>query len=122
MGCSSMSCLQSQMLLNTSPHRNWRDGVLADQAETLLVFSGSRIFHPEQAVLFNAFAESRRFDGRQAVVHVVKEMFIEAELTAHRVEQFRREVEVFSVDHSCSSGQAPLVAGSYASPFPFAMP
>ena len=77
------------------PHRNGRDGVLADQAETLLVFSGSRVFHPEQAVLFNAFAESRRFDGRQTVVHVVKEMFVEAELTAHCVEQFRRKVEVF---------------------------
>lgn len=77
------------------PHRNWRDGVLADQAETLLVFSGSRIFHPEQAVLFNTFAEPRRFDGRQTVVHVVKEMFTETELAAHCVEQFGREVEVF---------------------------
>src|SRR5690606_40460440 len=76
------------------PHRNWRDGVLADQAETLLVFSGSRIFHPEQTVLFNAFAESRRFDGRQTVVHVVKEMFIEAELTPiERSEEHTSELQ-----------------------------
>jgi hypothetical protein len=76
-------------------HGNWRDGVLANQAEAGLVFRRRWIFHPEHAEFFDALAEARRFDWRQAVVHVVQKMFIEAEFTAHRVEQLRREIEVF---------------------------
>lgn len=76
-------------------HRNWRDGMLADQAEALLVFRRRWVFHPEHAERFDTLAEARRFDGRQAVVHVVQEMLIEAKFTAHRVKQFWREIEVF---------------------------
>ena len=77
------------------PHRNRRDGVLADQAEARLVFSRRRIFHPEHAEFFDALTETRCFNRRQAVVHVMQQMFVEAKFTAHRVEQLRREVEVF---------------------------
>ncbi len=76
-------------------HGNWRDGVLANEAEAGLVFRRRWIFHPEHAEFFDALAEARRFDWRQAVVHVMQKMFIEAKFTAHRVEQLRCEIEVF---------------------------
>jgi hypothetical protein len=93
-------------------HRNWRDGVLANQAEAGLVFRRGWVFHPEHAEFFDALAETRRFDWRQAVVHVVQQVFIEAKFTAHRINSFGVKSRYFSVDHSCSSGQSPLVAGS----------
>ena len=74
---------------------NGRHGVLANQAEARLVLCRGRIFHPEQAILFDAFTKASRFNGRQPMMHVVKEMFTETELAAHCVEQFGREVEVF---------------------------
>jgi hypothetical protein len=76
-------------------HRNWRDGVLADQTEARLVFRRCWVFHPEHAEFFDALAETRRFDWRQTVVHVVQQVFIEAKLTSHRIKQLRREIEVF---------------------------
>lgn len=68
--------------------------VLTDQSETLLVLGRRRIFHPEKAIIFNAFTKARRFYGCQAVVHVVKEMLVKAERIAHRLEQFRREIKI----------------------------
>jgi len=68
--------------------------VLADQAEARLVLGRGRIFHPEHAELFNALAEARRLNGRQAMVHVVQQVLVKAKLAAYRVKQLRREVEV----------------------------
>ncbi|SUI76180.1 Uncharacterised protein [Serratia quinivorans] len=65
-----------------------RDGVLADQAETFLILRRRWVFHPEQAVLLNAFTEARRLDGRQAMVHVVQQVLIKTKAVAHRFEQF----------------------------------
>ena len=68
--------------------------MLADQAEALLVLCRGRIFHPEHAVLLDALAEARGFNGRQTVVHVVQQVFIEAIFAAHGVKQFRSKIEV----------------------------
>ncbi|MNE50416.1 hypothetical protein D3C80_1449890 [compost metagenome] len=68
---------------------------MADQAEALLVFGRGRIFHPEQAILFNAFAKAGRFDWRQAVMHVVQQMFVKTEFVTYGFKQFRGEIEVF---------------------------
>ncbi len=77
------------------PYRNRRDRMLADQAEAFLVFSRGRIFHPEQTVLLDAFAETGRFNWRQTVVHIVQKMFVETKLVAHGFKQCWREIEVF---------------------------
>ncbi len=76
-------------------HRNRRDGMLADKAEAGLIFRRRRVFHPEHAEFFNALAKTGRFNRRQAVMHVMQKMFIKAELAAHRIEQLRREIEIF---------------------------
>lgn len=77
------------------PHGNRRDGVLADQTETRLVFRRCWVFHPEHTEVFDALTETSRFDWRQTVVHVVQQVFIKTKLTSHRIKQLRREIEVF---------------------------
>lgn len=77
------------------PYRNRRDGMLADQAEALPVFSWGWVFHPEQTILLNAFAKTGRFNWRQTVMHVVQKMFVETEFIAHGFKQFWREIEIF---------------------------
>jgi len=85
--------------------------MLANQAERLLIFRGRRVFHPEQAVVFNRFTQARRFNRRQAMVDVVQQVRFETEFFTYGSKQLGNKVEVFSVDQDCSSGQ-PLVAGS----------
>ena len=71
-----------------------RHGVLADQPERVLVLGRRRILEPEQPVGLDRLAEARRLDRRQAVVDVVQQVEVEAELRAHGLEELRREVEV----------------------------
>ena len=71
-----------------------RDRMLANQPEAGLVFRGRGVFHPEQAIRLDRFAETRGFDRRQAVVDVMQQMRIEAEFVAHGFEEFRHEVEI----------------------------
>ncbi|GDU82393.1 hypothetical protein ExPUPEC79_01332 [Escherichia coli] len=58
--------------------------MLANQTKTFLVLGRRRIFHPEQAVILNAPPKARRFDGGQAMVHVMQQMFVKTELITHR--------------------------------------
>ena len=69
--------------------------MLTNQSEAFLVLGRRRIFHPEKAIIFDAFTKARGFNWRQTMVHVVQQMFVKAELIAHGLEQFRREIEIF---------------------------
>jgi hypothetical protein len=100
------------MLLNTSPTAIGVTVCWRIRRKHAWFSAGVGIFHPEHAEFFDALAEARRFNGRQAVVHVVQQMFIEANLLRTASNSFGVKSRYFSVDHSCSSGQSPLVAGS----------
>ena len=74
--------------------RNRRRRVLADGAERRLVLRRHRILQPEQPRRLEALAEPRRFDRRQAMVHVVEQVHVEADLAPQPFEQRRHEVEI----------------------------
>ncbi len=76
-------------------YRNRRHGVLANQTEARLVLCWRWVFHPEQTIIFNALTKTRRFNRRQAVVHVMQQMLVKAELVTNGIKQLRREIEVF---------------------------
>ncbi|MNJ67154.1 hypothetical protein D3C77_632980 [compost metagenome] len=67
-------------------HGQRRGGVLPDQAEGVLVLGRRGVFHPEQVVGFQRFAQATGFDRRQAVMHVVQQMVLETQLVADAVE------------------------------------
>jgi hypothetical protein len=69
-------------------------GVLADELEAFLELGGAGIFEPEQVVGFERFAEARGFDGGEAVVDVVQEVQVGAEVGAELFEEFGDVVEV----------------------------
>ena len=45
-------------------HCDGCDGMLANETEAFLVFRRRRVFHPEHAIIFNAFTKVRRFNRR----------------------------------------------------------
>ncbi len=61
--------------------------MVAYPLEGVLVFSGRWVFHPEQAHGLQRFAQLARFDGCQAVVHVVQQMDFGADGFAHGFKQ-----------------------------------
>ena len=67
-------------------HRNRRRRVLADGAEGRLIFSRNGVFEPEQSPRLETLAKTRRFDRRQAVVHVVQQVHVESHLAADSLE------------------------------------
>ena len=75
--------------------RDRRHGMLADQPERFLVLGRRRVLDPEHAQRLERLAEPRRLDRREAVVHVVQQVEVEAEFLAQRFEKLRRVIEVF---------------------------
>ena len=76
------------------PDRNGGHGVLADQTEALLIFSRRRILHPEQTILLDALAKARGLDRRQAMVHVMQKVLVEAKSFAHGGKQLRGKIKI----------------------------
>jgi hypothetical protein len=90
------------MELKISPSAMGCRGVLADEAEALLVLGGHRVFQPEQAVGLEVLAEPRRFDRGQAMVHVVQQVHVPAHGVAQRLEQFWDQRQVLVVAQTSS--------------------
>ena len=74
--------------------RERRRRVLPDQPEALLQLGRHRVLHPEQPVRLERLAEPRRLDRRQAVVDVVQQVHVRAELAPRAFEQRRHDVQV----------------------------
>ena len=87
--------------------RQRRRGVLADQAERLLVLGRRRVLHPEQAVGLERLAQPRRLDRRQPVVHVVQQVRARSRTSRARASNslgtWRRYLS--RVDQSCLGRQ-----------------
>ena len=73
---------------------DWGGGVPADELEGLLQLGGTRIFHPEEMIGFERFAEPRGLDRGEAVMDVVEKMKIGTEFDAELFEESRDEVEI----------------------------
>lgn len=91
---------------------NRRNRMLTDEAEALLIFSWRRIFHPEQTVVFNAFAKAGCLNGSQTMVHVMQQMFVKTKFVTHCIKQFWRKVEVLLGRPQLLFRPLPFVAGS----------
>ncbi len=72
-----------------------RRRMLTDQLERLLILGRRGVFHPEQLVGLQRPAHLRGFQRRQAVMRVVQEVVVKAELFAQFFEQLRDIVQVF---------------------------
>ena len=77
-------------------HGQRRGRVLADQAEGVLVLGRGRVLDPEQAVGLELAAQARGLDGCEAVVHVVQQVVLPAQLGAHGLEQARHVAQVLA--------------------------
>src|SRR5687768_18464770 len=69
------------------PDRQRRRRVLPDQPEALGVLRDSWILEPEQPMRLGIMAQTGGFDWPQAVMHVVQQVHVEAELTPKALEQ-----------------------------------
>ena len=74
--------------------RDGGGGVSADELEASLEFGGAGVFEPEEVVRLEGFAKAGGFDGGEAVVDVVEEVDVGAELEAEFLEEGGDEVEV----------------------------
>jgi hypothetical protein len=83
-------------------------GVLADEGEGGLELGGDGVFEPEEVVGFEGFAEAGGFDGGEAVVDVVEEMYVGADGVADGGEELGGEVEVFFGGPEGLGGKAAL--------------
>ena len=70
------------MELKTSPVAMGVVVWLADELEAFLQLGRAGIFHPEEVVRLERFAEACGFDGGEAMVDVVQEVEVFAELDA----------------------------------------
>ena len=86
-------------------HGQRRGGVLADQAESLLVFSRRSVFNPEQVVGLEGLAQPRRFNRCEAVVHVVQQVRVGADSLAHGFKQLGCVQQVFFTAPVVLAGQ-----------------
>jgi hypothetical protein len=87
-------------------HGQRRGGVLADQAEGLLVLGRRGVLDPEQAIGLQVLAQAPGLDRREPVVHVVQQVDVVAHSRAHGVEQLGRVAQVL--------GRVPIVLGRQA--------
>ena len=71
-----------------------RGALLADLPEVRDVFRRQRVFHEEQLELFRVLAELHRLVGRHALVHVVQQFDLLAQLLAADFEQLQRAADV----------------------------
>src|SRR4029077_11336930 len=62
-------------------------GVLADNAKSFLQFRRDGIFEPKEMIRLETFAKAGRFDGCEAVMRVVEQMNVVAELQAKSLKQ-----------------------------------
>ena len=69
-------------------------GVLTDDPEGFLVLGRRRILEPEQRAVLDPLAQLARLDRRQAMVNIVQQVEVEAELLAHGVKQLGHELQV----------------------------
>ncbi len=72
-----------------------RGGVLADDAETVLVLRRHGIFHPERTVGLQILAQTTCLDGCEAMVHVVQQVHIPPQRFTRGSEQRRHRTQVF---------------------------
>ena len=69
-------------------------GVLADQAQRLLVLGRGAVLEPEQVVRLQGLAQLGGLDRGHPVVPVVQQRHLRAELVAHRLEHGRQVAQV----------------------------
>src|SRR5688572_29347110 len=75
-------------------YRERRDSVTADNLERRLIVRGSGIFHPEETIRLKVAPEARGFDGREPVMHVMKQLDIRAVIDAQPLEERWNRVQV----------------------------
>lgn len=68
--------------------------VPADQPQRLLVLGGRAVLQPEQAVRLQVLAQTGGLHGREAVVRVVQEGQLRAELGAHGLQYVRHVTQI----------------------------
>ena len=68
--------------------------VLADQPKAVLELGRAGVLQPERVVVLEALAEPRRLHRRQAMVHVVQDVQVEAEALPHRLEESGHRAQV----------------------------
>ena len=93
----SRSEIERQVLVRSVEqlaHRNRRARLLPQQAEVAVVFGRERVFEEEQAVRLQRLAERDRLDQRHALVDVVQQLDLVAELRAQMLEQLRQHPDV----------------------------
>jgi len=75
----SISLLQSQIALKTSPMADRGRRMLTDQPQRVLILGRGRVFEPVETHGFDRLGERGRLARQEAVVHIVKDVQIGAE-------------------------------------------